>query len=100
MGEFDEQFLERATTLVPIFSHVQVVMEVGSSDKMERSQVLALALPRVLQVLEGKTLLSSISLMVKEKKHYLAHQVTPPTASRAKEERELTFVEHLLYAGG
>ena len=81
MGEFDEQFLERATTLVPIFSHVQVVMEVGSSDKMERSQVLALALPRVLQVLEGKTLLSSISLMVKEKKHYLAHQVTPPTAS-------------------
>lgn len=45
LSEFDEQFLERATTLVQIFSHVQVVMEVGSSDKMERSPVLALALP-------------------------------------------------------
>ena len=36
----------------------------------------------------------------REEALHLTHQVTPPTASQAKEERELTFVEHLVYAGG
>lgn len=73
-------------------------MEVKSTDKIERNRVPALALPTVLHACWARLIAApSISLLMRQRKHYLAHQVTPQIAIWTTEKGELGFVEHLLY---